>query len=355
MIRKHTSLSIDVIRGAAALGVIWGHSVYGLGWPIELNGAFWVWIFLVVSGYLVGESLSPDRYGLTSKGFFRFLWNRALRIVPLYEVALLLGLALSFWGASGVRSWVGVARQFTFTSPLNKVDLCGPLWTIVTEIHFYLLSGLVVWLVTRQRNKAMLLLSFAVSVAVASWFVSSTGDNAAQPRTFFGNLPYFVFGIALSTGSFDIPSPIQRWAKSAGVLLLVGLAWFLNNWHADYFWGLGALSRRFTALAGIPLGGASVCALLIGVLVLCTQVKEGGPPWLPAAGFHFVLGILAWCGFYTYGIYIWHAVLAMADQIFFHIPTGFFHWMFLLLALPLAFWSYKWVESPLLRFKLRAH
>lgn len=98
MISNHTSRSIDVIHGMAALGVIWGHSIQGSHYPLKLNGAFWVWIFLGISGYLVGKSFTLDRYGLTVGGYMRFAWNRALRIVPLYEIAIFIGLIFEIIG-----------------------------------------------------------------------------------------------------------------------------------------------------------------------------------------------------------------------------------------------------------------
>ena len=38
MIAKDISYSIDIIRGLACIGVIWGHSVYGFNFPLVLDG-----------------------------------------------------------------------------------------------------------------------------------------------------------------------------------------------------------------------------------------------------------------------------------------------------------------------------
>lgn len=75
----HISRSIDIIRGAAALGVIWGHSMYGLSLPVELNGAFWVWIFLPISGYLVGLIKSLEWCGFHCYGIY--VWHAVLAII----------------------------------------------------------------------------------------------------------------------------------------------------------------------------------------------------------------------------------------------------------------------------------
>src|SRR5262245_3649506 len=120
-----TARSIDVIRGLAALGVIWGHAIYGLGIPIERGGASWLWWFLPISGYLAAHGMMHGGYGLTFRGYLRFLWNRGLRVLPLAQVALLIGLVLA--GANGKvpsQFW----RQFLLVAPANDMTLVGPLW-----------------------------------------------------------------------------------------------------------------------------------------------------------------------------------------------------------------------------------
>lgn len=91
VVSAETSLAIERTRGLAALGVLWGHSMYGLGLPIELNGAFWVWVFLPLSGYLVARGFGGGAYAGSWGGAGRFLWNRGLRILPLAWFALAIG------------------------------------------------------------------------------------------------------------------------------------------------------------------------------------------------------------------------------------------------------------------------
>lgn len=184
----HISRSIDIIRGAAALGVIWGHSMYGLSLPVELNGAFWVWIFLPISGYLVGRGFTTGGYyEFTARGFGRFLLNRALRIVPLAYVALVIGLAVCI--VSGTKIPEDTIRQFLFVPDGNNISLIGPLWTVAAEIQFYLMAVILVPLVHRVWLMGGLLSGMLLFVAAAYlgfYWVRYTGDVAIQPRTFSG-------------------------------------------------------------------------------------------------------------------------------------------------------------------------
>jgi len=132
-IEPHISKSIDVIRGAAALGVIWGHSMYNLSLPVELNGAFWVWVFLPISGYLVAKGFINGRYSFSLTGFGHFFYNRALRIIPLAYIALTIGLI----STDATLDLGETILQFLFIPPANNMSLIGPLWTVATEIQFY--------------------------------------------------------------------------------------------------------------------------------------------------------------------------------------------------------------------------
>lgn len=137
VVDSHISRSIDVIRGVAALGVIWGHSMYQLDQPLELNGAFWVWVFLPVRGYLVARGFDDGGYRRTLTAFGRFLWNRSLRIVPLTWLVLVIGAAVAWvWQESPL----DFLRQFFFVPPGNNMALVGPLWTIAAEMQFYVIA-----------------------------------------------------------------------------------------------------------------------------------------------------------------------------------------------------------------------
>ena len=118
------------MRGIACLGVIWGHSISENtvlrigGLPIYINGAFWVWIFFSISGYLIAKSFLQQHYSPSYKGYEKFLFNRALRILPLAYLALIIGLIASFIARDVPSS---VIKQFLFISHFNDMSLSGPL------------------------------------------------------------------------------------------------------------------------------------------------------------------------------------------------------------------------------------
>jgi peptidoglycan/LPS O-acetylase OafA/YrhL len=337
MVPRHTSRSIDVIRGLAALGVIWGHSVSGIR-LLDLNGAFWVWVFLPISGYLVARGFSADGYGASWPGYGRFLWNRTLRIVPLAELALLVGLL--FVLASGAAVPLTAGRQFLFVPPDNDMSIVGPLWTVAAEMQFYVVSIALVPVFRAAWRRV------GPPAVIALWvLVALTTGSRGQPRTLAGNLAFFTFGILLALPE-GAPVRVGRGAKVATIVLLIGIAWWLQTFRPDDFWGWGQHDTW-------PLGGAAVCALLISAIVVLVtpRAHEAGARWHRGFG-GAIVGALAWCGFYTYGIYVYHSVLATLNNAVLHVPPGAARLAVLAAAVAIAPLSHRWFERPILRFKV---
>jgi peptidoglycan/LPS O-acetylase OafA/YrhL len=320
--------------------------MYGLPWRVELNGAFWVWIFLPVSGYLVAKSFEPERYGMTTRGFGHFLWNRGLRIIPLAELALAIGFFLELIGHTERTPLGSALRQLLFISPLNRMTLVGPLWTVAAELQFYLVSVALVALVLTLPRKWLVATS---PLIVAGFFligalaITALGDVPIQPRTLLGNLPFFMFGIVLAVARLDGAFAVPRTVKAGLVVAAVAVAWYLSNHHdTHYFWRFGPTVRT-------PYGFGALIALAIVAVVICTR-PSGTATWSHGLS-RYPLNALAWCGFYTYGIYVWHSVLTKACAAMNFTTPGPAMLAILLLAVPIAPLSYRWFERPFLRLK----
>ncbi len=337
-ISTHISHSIDVLRGIASLGVIWGHSIYGLNIPIELNGAFWVWVFLPVSGFLVANGFITGRYNLSAAGYKSFLGNRFLRILPLSYLALAIGLIMQ---AVKGESLLQYLPQFYFAPKSNDMSLIGPMWTIAVELQFYVIAILVVPLIGMvcKVNKGWFdFLILCVVFYLTRIYVINFDPVWIQPRTLIGNLGYFVAGVLLAY-SFHKRIFMTRavLAKLLISFLLVGFAWWLQNFHSSTFWGKGIGGGGYIALAIVAIN------LMIDVDISTRSVGRNV--------FHQFSKMMKKIGTLCLGIYIWHAIiLAMVNQ-FTAVPPGFLRLAMLLLAIPTAALSYKYFEKKFLKFK----
>lgn len=352
-VEPHVSRCIDIIRGAASLGVIWGHSMYreslmklkmfGFSLPVELNGGVWVWIFLPISGYLVGRGFMAGGYEMSARGFGRFLFNRGLRILPLAYLALMIGVGACIIAGSAVPG--DVVRQFLFVPHKNNISLVGPLWTVATELQFYVMAVILVPLVYgvwRAGGATAGALLFLGSVYAGLAWVGYLGDSALQPRTFFGNISFFMLGLLLARTPV-IKLNGARAFKVYAVASLIVLVWWLQNFKPSYFWGWGDHAW--------PLGGTMVIAMTIVTVTLLASPDDQNRSRRKGMLGMLITG-LGWCGFYCYGIYVWHAVLLALNIHLWGVPVGLARLGLLSLALPLAYLSYRFIEKPIMRFKM---
>jgi peptidoglycan/LPS O-acetylase OafA/YrhL len=162
------------------------------------------------------------------------------------------------------------------------------------------------------------------------------GDNYVQPRTLIGNIEFFVFGLICAN-----IKPIQffygRLIKALIVFSAIAFAWWLNNYDLGRFWGPGAYN--------FPLGGGQLAALVVSAAILLISAESR---WKKADMF---FSPFQWCGFYCYGIYVWHSVMGSVSS-FWKINGDLDRFIILMLAIPLAQLSYKFIEKPMLSFKV---
>ena len=138
---------LDGIRGIAALMVLCHHLFFTSipnperwNWFVVLTsrlsqaGGNGVDLFFVLSGFLITSLLVLDRG--SPHYYWNFYWKRALRIFPLYLVALIL--LLIFWPST----WRYTLLSFLFVANFAQifhVTSAGPFWTLAIEEQFYLI------------------------------------------------------------------------------------------------------------------------------------------------------------------------------------------------------------------------
>jgi peptidoglycan/LPS O-acetylase OafA/YrhL len=299
--------ALDGLRGLAIGGVLACHFLNA--WPgttpldrgvIAALGLGWtgVDLFFVLSGFLITGILVDTR---GSPGWWRgFLVRRALRIFPLYYLALalfgLLGPALGlvdpwtfgrwgYWYWAYLGNWAYAARQAI--PPLSHF------WSLAVEEQFYLLWPLVVLAAPGRR----------LAWAAGALFLSGPLVRAA------------IVGAGLPVGSaFRLtPGRVDALALGAVLAILVrsarGRALLARAWPAAA--ALGAIA--FVAL-GLPLGfdmheaalevwSHTFLALAFAGLVAGAASTDGARHPLQRLLGASPLQVL---GRYSYGLYVVH-------------------------------------------------
>ena len=342
---------IDVLRGAAALGVIWGHTIYGsfesfnFIEQLRLNGAFWVWIFLVLSGYLAGKNLLFGRY---SKNYIAFIFNRALRIVPLTYVALTLGLIIHL--IAGVKLNLFQIREFLFLPHQFNMSLMGPLWTIAVEMQFYVFFMAIVFIFQKWLHLKHYRIAFLILLILAVFnqndMLRQLQDDMNQPRSLFGNALFFLIGIIASTIE---PLKIKNanHLKVIALIFLVFCACYLENNHTILFWSFDRTSLALSQLQ-VPLGGGALVAIITSLTCVLVTNEIADNDNSNSMFFKPVANIGRVC----FGVYIFHSIILVTIQKLFGMESGLALLALTLLSVPAAYCSYRFFEAPLLKYKL---
>jgi peptidoglycan/LPS O-acetylase OafA/YrhL len=334
---------LESLRGVAALTVV-GYHVYGqlsgglvYGWfdglaagaiPFISNGFGAVVIFFVLSGFVLARSLdgNPDPV--------RFFRNRVFRLFPaaMAVVALLTALHWKF------RLVIGYEAAF---DPLDvllnllmiRSDINGVMWSLTVECVATPLILLSVWLLRKQGARPLWIL-IMVLLALSSWgpYVHLLGGFAN-----LAPLYAFVVGVLLHFRGARITSRIPP-----------GLATFAGIAAVAVFWFGG--SRHQSAL--IILLECLSAATLIGLIT-----------WHPASSLFKPLDFapVRFYGRISYSFYLIHPLGILfafrtldpltlnAHGLPLSIAVIFTTLVSILLTTPLAYLSWRFIETPCIR------
>jgi exopolysaccharide production protein ExoZ len=318
-----TVLTIQYLRGIAAMMVVWQHATGQVAAVDSQFGANGVDLFFVISGFVMvltttGREVRPAA----------FLRRRMLRVVPLY------------WALTIAMVWVALVVPGTFSSlvieahtffksllfiphfsatfPDQALPLLAPGWTLNFEMYFYLVFALSLMLPERCRIPA-LTAYFGASVALG-WMLGPFGSAIGQTYT----SPMLLEFVA---GALIAHAWLSGWLRMSAPMSAAAVV-------------IGFLSLLFVD-RGIEGIGASL--IVVGAL---------NGAW---AGWHH--GLLRRLGDASYSIYLTHlftlaAVRVTLDRIEPEGPSALVDGLFLVLApvvsAAVGYVSYMYFEKPLL-------
>ena len=141
--RRHIG-SLDGIRAAAILAVIWHHTTTPIGWlPMTARGFLGVDFFFALSGFLIVMLLLRERDRNGDISLKNFYMRRTLRIFPVYYGLLFVLMIVFGLIARNSETGAEILRwmpfYLTYTSNfVNDETLLTVAWSLATEEQFYL-------------------------------------------------------------------------------------------------------------------------------------------------------------------------------------------------------------------------
>ncbi len=306
-------------------------------------------VFFILSAFLITELLLREREAKISVDLRAFYVRRLLRIWPLYFFMIALAVLLTRFDHNQVFSWNYVFGFLFFTGNwvmilhgFRKAAFMAPLWSVSFEEQFYLLWPLVLRKASSRliRNIAIGLLVIASLVRLALLLHHVAGD--ALWFNTFARLDSIALGVLLalafhgrSTFSFGLPVRIA--------FLTLGIsAWVFVGYYCGLLNPFPTLVRGMIGYPLMSLGGAAIFLCVLGA-------PQDGMPFLKNP-------LLVYLGKISYGLYAFHLLaLQLSANLFAQYHHPFTQTFSLLFALGMTFFlaviSYRWLESPFLRWK----
>jgi peptidoglycan/LPS O-acetylase OafA/YrhL len=285
--------SLQAIRAVAACAVLFHnanyleHELTGRNNHLLLGaglGEVGVDLFFVLSGFLMVRTTRSTRSGLDAMR--RFLVARLVRIYPAYwVVAAIWAVLLALWPELGLGRVMADFWSSILLLPNANQPQLAPGWSLVFELYFYLIFGLMLLAPKTLRAWGLAVWAGLLLLTAALHF---RGEGVLSH--FLTNSLSLEFLMGAAAG-YVIDKPIARPALllAAGCLVLP-LGEFLR-FH------LAAGSANVEMVRVLQVGVPAV-AIVLGMVGLESQGRITTPRWLTSLGER------------SYGVYLTHVPVA---------------------------------------------
>ena len=334
---------LDGFRGLAVILVLAGHvvefSTLSIYWRRvgEVSASLGVFLFFVLSGFLITSLLYAERRNTGSTRLRNFYIRRVLRLGP----ALLLFLSVivilrSFGAITDIPRYEIFASLFYSRNFFGRSNSLAHLWSLSLEEQFYLCWPLVF---SFTPLKKVFLVSVCATASIVIWRGLAIYFNFFDyGQGIYFVRPYFRFdsiliGACLAIALVSRPEFLSH-ARIASRRLSVALIWLVL-----ILWTL------FGESICKPLY-LSIQMVVVALLLLQLVLAEGG--WSLT---FFSQPLLRYIGTISYSLYLWQQIFLVTKTpnwgVLRRFPLNLF------ISFALAILSYHFVEKPALRLKER--
>jgi peptidoglycan/LPS O-acetylase OafA/YrhL len=301
-----------------------------VGWldPVYFDlGTFGVSLFFLISGFVIPFSLE-------TRTSLRFLLARAIRIYPVFWLALLIG-GLAVWLSS--RFWHGdspyglgnyVANGLLIETLLGQQTVDWVSWTLSIEMKFYILAAVIRPAILDRRIWPVLAVALG-ALAVNVFAARDTGLVSVEIVSEATYLIFILIGTLFNFHYREALSSSNLTVYAVLVMAIVVLCWFLGPMLGD--WRLKT----------------STMAIALAVFAVAYRLRARFRP-------NRILDGLAAI---SYPLYLIHALFGFTLLSFlmnaWHIPYGLAAPIAVLSSGLLAFALHRFVERPCVRLGSR--
>jgi peptidoglycan/LPS O-acetylase OafA/YrhL len=362
--KKHLA-SLDSLRGIALILVSGYHFILAV--PYILFGWIGVWIFFVLSGYLITEGLLKMKALSIRQYFGRFYAKRAFRILPAFLVFFPIAVALYFafprWLAFDTNLshyWIYIVT-FTFNHYPGPLAAGGfwfrHLWTLSIEEQFYVIWPWLIFFLPMNWLKKVVpawILLAPVLRLVLPWFYGGLAQAPTVVASLLCQADAFAIGGCVAIFRDQLPRQSKKllWIVTIAVIGIGLVNYFAGASAAGSYWRtLGWPQHPVVQFNYQYVWGFTVINIWAATLILaCLQGTAPAILNFPPLVF---LGRISYAGYLYHmpllGIYLYY--LRPIDTFSVRGLVIFLIWFANVI---LVSWlSFRFIELPFLRFKNR--
>lgn len=337
-------VGLDHIRALAAFIVFVWHFIHvndqhlaSVSFPpfaILTEGHTGVSLFMTLSGYLFAKILNGRQVH-----YFGFLWNRFLRLAPLLVFVIVIVGVTSYWNGGSME---GYAERI-FSGFIMPVWPNGG-WSITVELHFYIILPLLLFFSNRSFVWLPIFLLIAIILRYFVFMINGEVQSFAY-WTIVGRIDQFIIGI-LAFQYFKLMQGKHLAIAAVLFSFIIFYSWFEFN---GGFYKFPSYPSPSPIWVLIPTIEAFAYATFIA--------------WYDSSFKHSTTKastFFASIGTYSYSIYLLHfffysKMANFVDDWIFEISNVYIALMFAVpsffLMVPIAYLSYRFIETPFLRFR----
>ncbi len=339
-------IGLDHIRALAAYIVFTWHFIHvneghlapppAFPFSILTEGHTGVALFMVLSGYLFAKLLDGKKiiYG-------QFLWNRFLRLAPLLLLVIFVLGLMKFLAGEDIGQYVS-----NVLAGAIKPTLPNGGWSITVEFHFYIMLPALLFFADKWKYALL----FVVLTALLFRFYLHQEIGQIQTLsylTIIGRVDQFVLGI--------LAFRFRHKILGKHGIACMSLAGFLC-----FYWYFDSLGGYYKNPSYPSPSSLWIFIPAIEGLAYATLIAWYDTSFKHSTGRISRFG--STIGTYSYSIYLLHFFIVfeisnainthLIDLSNIHLAIVFSSLCFLLM-IPLGYLSYRFIESPFLRFRTK--
>ncbi|MES2389540.1 MAG: acyltransferase [Bacteroidota bacterium] len=302
---------IDFLRGFAIILVLFRH--HDIISFLSTAGGAGVDLFFVLSGFLIGGLLFVEYKNFGNLKIGLFLIRRGFKIYPSYYLTM--AVVIGWTVISCLKNNIPIPIQsillnlFFLQNYYTGSPLWIPAWSLAVEEHFYFLLPLcLLWFIGRNKfnnSKAFpkLFIYAAITCLVLRYITIYTlgmGFRELGTPTHL-RIDSLLFGVLIAYYYHFAPATITKvYFKFRYTLLFFACAVFIWQGMPDF-----NLIPFEIKIMLVPIN-FSLLYLASGVLIVATLSDAGATMLLKKITTKPVYEFVAFTGFYSYNIYLWH-------------------------------------------------